>query len=66
MKKGEHLLSKSPLFHYTMACLICQTGNIAETKRQLELAFRLDMSYRERALEEVDLEPLWRSLDQRK
>lgn len=61
LKQGEQLLAASPLFHYLMACLVCQAGDIPETKRRLERRFKLDMSYREKALEESDLEPLWTS-----
>jgi len=62
LAKGERLLEKNPLFHYTMACLLCQAGDIPATKKRLEETFRLDMGYREKALEDADLEPLWRSL----
>jgi len=56
-------LSRTPeiaVFHYNLACYECQLGNIEAAKEHLSKAFTLDKGFRQIALEDADLEPLWK------
>ena len=48
-----------PIIHFNLACYECQLGRHTEAMHYLEKAFKLDPHYREIALEDQDLEPLW-------
>ena len=47
---------------YSMACYECQLGRLAEAKELLEQAFALDDKLRLAALDDPDLEPLWKNI----
>ena len=57
---GRELLQNAPVFHFNMACYECQLGNLDTAKAYLATAFKLDPKWRVLALEEKDLEPLWK------
>lgn len=48
------------VFHYNLACYECQLGNLDEAKSRLKRAFELEPRYRIKALEDEDLEAVWR------
>lgn len=45
--------------HYNLACYECQLGDLEVAKARLKHAFKLDESLRAKALDDVDLEPIW-------
>jgi hypothetical protein len=59
---GRERLQNTPLFHFNMACYECQLGNLDAAKAYLAAAFKLEPRWRALALEEKDLEPLWKTL----
>jgi tetratricopeptide (TPR) repeat protein len=50
------------LFYYNSACYESQLGNIDEAKLLLKQSFAKEPRYREKALDDPDLEPVWTSL----
>jgi hypothetical protein len=44
---------------WSISCYEAQLGNIETAKRRLACAFRKDADYRQLALDDSDLEPLW-------
>jgi hypothetical protein len=50
---------KEPLFPFTIACYMCQLGQVESAKEMLEVAFKMDRGMRRMALEDEDLKPLW-------
>lgn len=50
------------ILHFNLACYECQLGNMEAAKARLSKAITLDKQFRQLALEENDLEPLWASL----
>jgi predicted Zn-dependent protease len=61
---GPEALHSHAVFFYNLACYEAQLGNIAESKRQLSIAFKMDMNYKAESLDDPDLEPLWRTVEQ--
>ena len=55
---------KDPIIPYNLACYACQLGNLKEARRWLEKAFALGDSKQIKrvALEDPDLEPIWKEL----
>jgi len=53
---------KEPMISYNLACYECQLGNLDSAKLYLEQAIKMNPGFREGALKDVDLEPLWDSL----
>jgi Flp pilus assembly protein TadD len=47
---------------FNLACYACQQLDLDTARRLLEQAFALDASFRETALEDEDLKPLWDEL----
>lgn len=47
------------IFHYNLACYICQLGELKKAKVCLHRAFKLDPGLRVMALDDDDLKPLW-------
>jgi Tfp pilus assembly protein PilF len=50
------------IFHYNLACYECQLGDIDGAKERLRRTFEIDADFREIALEDADLKPLWELL----
>ena len=48
---------------FNLACYECQAGRQEEAMQHLKRAFALDPAYREQALEDEDLKPLWQMLE---
>jgi tetratricopeptide (TPR) repeat protein len=53
---------EEPLIHYNLACYECQLGDLESAKERLKKAFQTEPGYREVALDDPDLEPLWSEL----
>jgi tetratricopeptide (TPR) repeat protein len=54
-----HGLPDAAILHYNLACYECCLGDLVAAKDCLKRAITLDPRYRERALEDEDLAPLW-------
>lgn len=52
------------LVHYNLACYRCQSGDVAEARRRLLLACRIDPNWRAIALNDTDLEPMWKQIEE--
>jgi Tfp pilus assembly protein PilF len=59
---AEPKFPKEAIIKYNLACYFCQTGDTEGAKNYLKKAFELDSSWRAKALDDPDLEPLWKSL----
>jgi tetratricopeptide (TPR) repeat protein len=55
-------IRKTPLFSYNLACYEAQLGRRDEARSLLEECFRKDLSMRADALDDPDLEPVWKFL----
>jgi tetratricopeptide (TPR) repeat protein len=64
LKAREKTFAGEALFHFMLACLECQAGDIPEAKMRLQRATSLDKALPLRALDDPDLEPLWNLLAQ--
>ena len=49
---------KCAVLHYNLACYASLLGNKAEAKRRLTIAFRMDKSWKQSALEDPDLKTM--------
>src|SRR5436305_1383609 len=49
------------ILHYDLACHECQLGDVEVAKARLQHAIKLDPRYREKALDDEDLEAVWES-----
>jgi hypothetical protein len=47
------------IFHYNLACYMCQLGELEKAKVRLHRAFKLDPGLRVMALDDEELKPLW-------
>jgi tetratricopeptide (TPR) repeat protein len=61
--EGPEALRGHAVYFYNLACYEAQLGNIAEAKRQLSIAFKMDQNYKAESLDDPDLEPLWRTIE---
>ena len=66
LSEAEQILLKAHSFHpnnaliaYNLACYACVGGHVEEAKSRLQLAFDLAPDFRDLALEDLDLLPLW-------
>jgi len=50
------------IFHYNLACYMCQLGELEKAKVRLRRAFKLDPGLRVMALDDGDLKPLWEGI----
>lgn len=55
-------IRETATFHYNLACYEAQLGNTTQAKRSLAVSFEKNKSFRQDALHDTDLEPLWASL----
>jgi tetratricopeptide (TPR) repeat protein len=53
---------RAAIIYYNLACYDCQLGKIDSAKQYLKQAFQINSTWRLRAFEDEDLEPLWASL----
>jgi tetratricopeptide (TPR) repeat protein len=53
---------ENALFHFQLACYESQIGSVEVAKFRLEHAVKRDPSLKMRALDEPDLEPIWKAL----
>jgi len=59
LKEAIRRFPREPVIPYNLACYECRLGRQNEALEFLKRAFDLDPAYRETALEDDDLEPLW-------
>ena len=57
--EAERVLPEDGSVHFDLACYACQLGDFDEAKRRISNAIHFDSTYKFKALEDVDLEPLW-------
>ena len=57
--RAEKLHGQNAAIQFNLACYDAQLGNIESAKRHLARAIRKDAKYRQLALDDSDLEPLW-------
>ena len=50
------------IVHYNLACYDCQLGNLNDAKKHLTQATKADEKFKSMALDDADLEPLWREI----
>ena len=50
------------IFHYNLACYMCQLGELEKAKVRLHRPFKLDPGLRVMALDDGDLKPLWEGI----
>ncbi len=62
LKLGIQRLPSDPDLAYTLACFLCQVGDVKNSREILSSAFDLDPNLRLKAIKDPDLEPLWDSL----
>lgn len=53
---------KEAIIHYNLACYDCQLGELSTAKAHLNRAFTLAPECRAMALDDEDLQPLWKSI----
>jgi tetratricopeptide (TPR) repeat protein len=59
---AEAKFPKEAVIKYNLACYFCQTKDIENAKNYLKKVFKIDSSWRIAALDDKDLEPLWKTL----
>jgi tetratricopeptide (TPR) repeat protein len=62
LKRAEGLYPNDAAIQFDLACYEAQLGDPAQAKVQLERAIRIDPKFRPMALENTDLEPIYRPL----
>ena len=50
------------VFHFNLACYAAQLGELDRAKASLSRAIELQPGYRQQALEDEDLRPIWETL----
>jgi len=55
-------LPTAAILHYNLACYECLLGDVEVAKARLRHAFKLEPSFKLKALEDEDLEGVWESL----
>lgn len=50
------------VFHFNLACYAAQLGHLDEAKKLLTRCFEKEPRFKEEALDDPDLEPVWKSL----
>lgn len=51
------------IFHYNLACYICQFGDLEKARTSLHTAFKIKPGMRVMALDDEDLKPLWDEIE---
>ncbi len=59
---GEVRHPKEALIKYNLGCYACQLGDLEEARARVAAAIALDGKFRAMALDEPDLEPLWKDI----
>lgn len=62
LESAPKSIRDTALYFYNLACYEAQLGNLDEAKRLLKQCFAKEYRYRQGALDDPDLEPLWTSL----
>lgn len=52
--------------HFNLGCYACQLGDIEEAKTRVGRAIELDAKFKMLALDDPDLEPLWKDIEEAK
>ena len=66
LKILSETLEKFPddaMTHFNLGCYACQLGDIEEAKTRVRKAIELDTKFKLLALDDADLEPLWREIE---
>jgi hypothetical protein len=56
---AKPLFPQEPVIPFNLACYACQLGDVGTAKDYLAQVFAIDPLWRQAALEDRDLEPLW-------
>src|SRR6266496_1390823 len=59
---AEPKFPKEAVIPYNLGCYCCQLGDLELAKKLLNRAFEIDPNWRQIALDDVDLKPLWETL----
>lgn len=62
LRNAPEELQQKPEYHYLVARCASRAGRIADAKLALRECFNRDRSYRQRGLDDPDLQPVWNSL----
>lgn len=60
--QAEEKHPDDPTIQFNMGCYACQTGNLAEASERVKKAIQIDASFRDIAMNDPDLEPIWDKL----
>ena len=60
--EAERILPDEGSVHFDLACYSCLLGELDEAKRRISTAIHFDSTYKSKALDDVDLEPLWENI----
>jgi tetratricopeptide (TPR) repeat protein len=60
--EARKLHPEEPMIAYNLACYECQLGNLAPAKDHLMCATKADAKFSAMALDDLDLEPLWKEI----
>ena len=54
------------LLHYNLACYYCLLGEMADAKKRLRVACKMDKEWKEEALDDEDLKAMWADIAEMK
>ena len=60
--EAEYILPDEGSVHFDLACYSCLLGELDEAMGRISMAIHFDSTYKLKALEDVDLEPLWETI----
>ena len=60
--EAERVMPEDGSIHFDLACYACQLGELDEAKWRISNAIHFDSTYKLKALDDVDLEPLWANI----
>jgi Tfp pilus assembly protein PilF len=52
--------------HFNLGCYACQLGDIDQAKERVRRSIELDAKFKMLALDDPDLEPLWKEIEEAK
>ena len=60
LSKAAEMFTEDAMTNFNIGCYHCQLGEITKAKERVGKAIKLDGKFRLLALDDVDLEPLWK------
>jgi len=57
--EAQKQFPEEPTIYFNLACYACQQGRLDEAKERLAEAIRIEPGFKQMALEDADLAPLW-------